>query len=242
MAGGEGLEVVDDGAVALGTSTAVGRCGRSTDSDPRPPVPAALTGQPGARAPPPTGHPPPPPALDSGPIRPQVGAAGGRRRAGWPGPRPAPRCRWTPTASAWRSPPGRGGRTRHRVRGALLVRPDGLVAWRSIGPPPTHHPAGGVRRAVVRAPASVPRPRRRCASFREVFALVQAPRGVGAACCAHQPATGSHATGGATSERATSRYRGHRWRPAAGLGEPAAAQCAAGPARRGRPAARSNNP
>jgi hypothetical protein len=97
----------------------------------------------------------------------------------------------------------------------------GPTAWSpgaASAPPPTHHPAGGVRRALVRAPASVPRPRRRCASFRKVFALVQAPRGVGAACCAHQPATGSHATGGATSERATSRYRGHR--PAAGCRPP----------------------
>jgi hypothetical protein len=33
-----------------------------------------------------------------------------------------------------------------------------------------------------------------------------------------QPATGSHATGGATSERATSRFRGHR--PAAGCRPP----------------------
>jgi hypothetical protein len=97
----------------------------------------------------------------------------------------------------------------------------GPTAWSpgaASAPPPTHHPTGGVRRAVVRAPASVPRPRRRCAGVREVFALVQAPRGVGAACCAHQPATGSHATGGATSERATSRFRGHR--PAAGCRPP----------------------
>jgi hypothetical protein len=79
-----------------------------------------------------------------------AGASGGRRGAGWPGPRPAPRCRWTPTASAWRSPPGRGGRTRHRVRGALLVRPDGLVAWCGLGPSPDPPPNGG-------------RPPRRCA-------------------------------------------------------------------------------
>jgi FAD binding domain len=73
---------------------------------------------------------------------------------GTPHPRTSPTTGWPswsgrrPACPRWRSRCGprsrrRGGRPRDRVRGALLVRPDGLVAWRSIGRPPTHHRAQG---------------------------------------------------------------------------------------------------
>jgi putative polyketide hydroxylase len=41
-------------------------------------------------------------------------------------------CRRTPTASAWSSPPTDGAAA-HGIGsgGALLVRPDGFIAWRS---------------------------------------------------------------------------------------------------------------
>jgi FAD binding domain len=108
MTPGHGPEVLDDGAVAMGyqyrSSAVVG----ATDGDPRPRPPVALTGQPGSRAPtcrsPSTTARSPPCTCTAALLccwRASTGPGGWR-------PRPAPRCRWTPTASGWSSPPPRG--------------------------------------------------------------------------------------------------------------------------------------
>jgi hypothetical protein len=116
----------------------------------------------------------------------------------------------------------------------------GPTAWSpgaaSAGPP-THHRAGGrLPRRAERARVGAEAPRR-CARCREVFALVQAHRGVGAPCCAEELATGSKQPEVPPVSMQPPATRGHRRPPAAQPGGRAAAPLPAGPARRGRPAA-----
>jgi hypothetical protein len=77
-------------------------------------------------------------------------------------------------------------------------------------------------------PAWLPRPPRLCVRCREVFALVQARRGIGAPCCTHKPARGSQRP----EVLPCACNIPVRWPPpAAGCRawRPAAARCAAGP-------------
>jgi hypothetical protein len=144
---------------------------------------------------------------------------------GGPGPRPASRCRCTPSTSAWISPrPGRPPTA--RGRGALLVRPDGVVAGPSIGPsrPP---PRAGVRRAVVNPQ------RRRRGHLGGAPASVKSSRSskppqastLHAALTSRQSDPGNRKC---SHDRATSHHHSHRWPPATDLGERAAAQRAGG--------------
>jgi hypothetical protein len=124
------------------------------------------------------------------------------------------------------SHPGRGGRPRLGGRGALLVRPDGVVAGPSIGPsrPP---PRAGVRRAVVNPQ------RRRRGHLGGAPASVKSSRSskppqastLHAALTSRQSDPGNRKC---SHDRATSHHHSHRWPPATDLGERAAAQRAGG--------------
>jgi hypothetical protein len=150
---GQGPEVLDSGAVAMGyqyrSSAVVG----ATDGDPRPLPPVALTGQPGSRAP----H--LQVTLDHRQLstldlsaallccwRASTGPGGWR-------PRPASRCRWPPTASGWSSPPPRRRPPTASGPGSAAgpARRLGRLAQHRPAPRPTTE-LGGVFRAVLSAP------------------------------------------------------------------------------------------
>ena len=165
MAAGEGRRCSTTASSPSATSTALGHCGRNR---PRPRTAAAAaarpTGQPGPRAPP-AGHRGPPPisTLDLyGSGQPQVPAAGYRFGVELTPPPGRP-----PTASG----PGSAAGPARRLRRLAQHRP---------APDPTTEP--GASSAPCRAPQGrCPGPRR-LRQLREVFALVQAHRGVGAPC------------------------------------------------------------
>jgi putative polyketide hydroxylase len=155
MAPGQGPEVLDDGAVTLGYQYRSSAVPGTTDPDPGPLPPVALTGQPGSRAP----H--LPVTIDHRQLSTlDLYGRGFVLLAGVDG------AGWMAAAASLQVPvdayrfgveltPAQGAAA-HGIGsgGALLVRPDGFVAWRSIGPSPDPTTQlRGVLRAVLRAPA-----------------------------------------------------------------------------------------
>jgi putative polyketide hydroxylase len=155
MAPGQGPKVVDDGAVSLGYQYRSSAVPGATDRDPGPLPPVALAGQPGSRAP----H--LQVTLDHRPISTlDLYGRGFVLLAGVDG------AGWMAAAASLQMPvdayrlgvelkPAEGAAA-HGIgtQGALLVRPDGFVAWRSIGPSPDPTTElRGVLRAVLGAPA-----------------------------------------------------------------------------------------
>jgi FAD binding domain len=152
MAPGHGPEVLDDGAVTMGyqyRSSAI----LGADGDPRPLPPAALTGQPGTRAPTCRS-----PSTTAGSRPWSCTAAAWRSWRAWRAPGgsgrwPACRSRWTPTASGstWRRPtstrPCRRPRTASAPTApcwsALTASWPGAASTRSPTPPPSSRASCG---------------------------------------------------------------------------------------------------
>ena len=199
------------------------------DPEPRPLPPARLTGQPGSRAPHlqvTVDHRRFPPWTCTAAASPQVPAAGYRFGVELTPPPGRP-----PTASG----PGSAAGPARRLRRLAQHRPAPRPHHRARGRPPrpAEHPRVGAQARVGCAPAAGSLRARPSPPGRRRPMLSS---------CAHEPARGSQATGGAPMSMQPPATHGHRRPPAAQPGGRAAAPLPAGPARRGSPSHCSPSP